>query len=80
MKGNPSNTAITRYEYLFTGQNSLLILNTIKLTVMKILIRLLDDYKAYGKHFQVDPYSNYDVTPKTTKYYNPAFILKLLVW
>ena len=46
---------------------------------MKICIRLLDDYKTYGKTFQVDPCGNYDVTPKTTKYYNPALISKLLV-
>ena len=37
---------------------------------MKNCIRLLDDYKTYGKLFQVDPCSNYDVTLKTTKYYN----------
>ena len=46
---------------------------------MKICIRLEDDYKTDGKKFQVDQCINYDVTPKTTKYYNPAFILKLLV-
>ena len=36
-------------------------------------------YKTYGKKIQVDQCSNYDVTPETTKYYNPAFISKLLV-
>ena len=30
----------------------------------EICIRLLDDYKTYRKHFQIAPYSNYDVTPK----------------
>ena len=45
---------------------------------MKICIRLEDDYKTYGKKIQVDPWSNYDVTTKKTKYYNPPFISKLL--
>ena len=43
---------------------------------MKNCIRLLDDYKTYGKLFQVDPCSNYDVTLKITKYNNLKIILK----
>ena len=46
---------------------------------MKVCIHLLDDHKIYGKIFQVDSCSNYDVTPKTTKYYNPTLTSKLRV-
>ena len=48
------------------------------LIVMEICISLLKNYKTYGKKIQVDQWSKYDITPKTTKYYNPAFISKLL--
>ena len=46
---------------------------------MKVCIHLLDDHKTYGKIFQVDPCSNYDITTKTTKYYNPAFFFNYLL-
>ena len=42
------------------------------------LYSLLKYYQTYDKTFQVDPCSNYDVKPKTTKYYNPTFVSKLL--
>ena len=44
-----------------------------------ICIRLLDDHKTYGKIFKVDSCSNYDVTSKTIKYYNPAFVSNYLL-
>ena len=46
---------------------------------MKVCIRLLDDHKTYSKKIQVDPCSYYDVTPKTIKYYNPAFVQNYLL-
>ena len=47
------------------------------LIVMKIWIRLLDDYKTYSKNFQIAPYSNYDVTTKKLNNTIQVFISKL---
>ena len=46
---------------------------------MKIRTCVLEDYKVYVKNFQVNPYNNYDVTPKKTKYYNTGLGLGVRV-
>ena len=47
------------------------------LIVIKICLRLLDDYKTYGKNFQIALYNNYDVTPKNLNIKIHVFISKL---